>query len=277
VTGARTAVNALTRAVARLSTRRRHRLAPALLLLAALGATGGAYAAFAPTPHAEASATTDTSQVEEGRQLFLRNCSSCHGLNAQGTTDGPTLIGVGAASVDFQVGTGRMPAARTEVAQVPDKPVQFNEEEIAAMAAYVASLAPGPAIPSEEQLDLSDADIAEGGEIYRTNCAMCHNFAGQGGALTRGKYAPSLEGVSPEHIYEAMLTGPQSMPVFADTTLDPEAKQDLIAFLQSIENSPDPGGANLGRLGPVTEGAVGWFVATAALVACAVWLGAKAR
>jgi len=277
VTGAPTAVRALTRALARLSTRRRHRLAPALLLLAALGATGGAYAALAPTPHAEASATTDTSQVEEGRQLFLRNCSSCHGLNAQGTTDGPTLIGVGAASVDFQVGTGRMPAARTEVEQVPDKPVQFSDEEIAALAAYVASLAPGPAIPSEEQLDISDADEAEGGEIYRTNCSMCHNFAGQGGALTEGKYAPSLEGVSPKHIYEAMITGPQSMPVFGDGTLDPEAKKDIIAYLKGLEDQPDPGGANLGRLGPVTEGAVGWFVATGALIACAVWLGAKAR
>jgi ubiquinol-cytochrome c reductase cytochrome c subunit len=267
----------VTRALARLATRRRHKLAPLVLLLAALATTGGAYAALAPTPHAEASSTSNTSQIDEGRSLFLRNCSSCHGLNAEGTTDGPTLIGVGAASVDFQVATGRMPAAKSEVAQVPAKRVQFNDEEIAALAAYVASLAPGPAIPSEEELDYSDADVAEGGEIYRTNCAMCHNYAGSGGALTEGKYAPALRGVDPQHIYEAMLTGPQSMPVFSDGTLTPEAKRDIIAFLKATESEPNPGGLSLGKIGPVSEGAVGWVFATGALIACAVWLGAKAR
>ncbi len=277
MTGAASPVRPVTRALARLAARRRHKLAPLVLLFAALAATGGGYAAFAPTPHAEAAATSNTSQIDEGRSLFLRNCSSCHGLNAEGTTDGPTLIGVGAASVDFQVATGRMPAARSEVAQVPAKRVQFNEEQIAALAAYVASLAPGPAIPSEEQLDTSEADVAEGGEIYRTNCAMCHNYAGSGGALTEGKYAPALRGVDPRHIYEAMLTGPQSMPVFSDNTLTPEAKQDIIAFLKTTESEPNPGGLSLGKIGPVSEGAVGWVFATGALIACAVWLGAKAR
>ncbi len=270
-------MRALTRVLARLSTRRRHKLAPLVLLFAALAATGGAYTAIAPTPHAEAAPAGTSSQVDEGRALFLLNCTSCHGLNLQGTSDGPTLIGVGAASVDFQVGTGRMPAAKSEVAQVPAKRVQFSEEEIAALAAYVASVAPGPAIPSEEELDYADADVAEGGEIYRTNCAMCHNYAGSGGALTRGKYAPSLKGVDPVHIYEAMLTGPQSMPVFGDGTLSPEAKREVIAFLKTTESETSPGGLSLGKIGPVSEGAVGWVFATGGLIACAVWLGAKAR
>ena len=259
-----------------LSRRRRHRLAPVLLLLMALGSTGGAYAVLAPTPQAQASSGVSSAVVDEGRALFLKNCASCHGLNLQGTTDGPSLIGVGAAAVDFQVGTGRMPAARLG-AQVEDKPNQFSQEEIAAMAAYIASLAPGPAIPSKEQLDYSAADPAEGGSIYRTNCAMCHNYAGSGGALTQGKYAPSLKGVSPEYIYEAMLTGPQSMPVFGENTLVPEDKRAVIAFLKTIDSEPDPGGASLGKVGPVSEGAVGWLVGLGGLIACAVWLGAKAR
>ena len=244
--------------------------------MAALAATGGAYTALSPAPQAEAAAGSATGSVDEGRALYLKNCSSCHGLNAEGATDGPSLVGVGAASVDFQVGTGRMPAAQLG-AQVQKKSVQFSEEEIASLAAYVASLGPGPAIPDAEQLDYSDADIAEGGEIYRTNCAMCHNYAGSGGALTRGKYAPSLAGVTPKHMYEAMLTGPQSMPVFGDNTLIPEEKQAVIAFLKTIEEEPSPGGAGLGRLGPVTEGGVSWVVGLGALIGCAVWLGAKAR
>jgi len=259
-----------------LSRRRRHRLAPVVLLLLALGATGGAYAVLAPPPRAQASAGVSAAVVEEGRALFLRNCSSCHGLNVEGTSNGPSLIGVGAAAVDFQVETGRMPAAQLG-AQIDKKPNQFSLEEIAAMAAYIASLGPGPDVPSEEQLDYSKADSAEGGEIYRTNCAMCHNFAGSGGALTRGKYAPALQGVTPEHIYEAMLTGPQSMPVFGENTVTPEDKQAIIAFLKTTESEPAPGGASLGKVGPVSEGAVGWLVGLGGLVACAVWLGAKAR
>lgn len=247
-----------------------------VLLLAALGLTGATYATFAPTSVAQAAAGASSATIEEGRQLFLKNCSSCHGLNAEGTSDGPSLVGVGAAAVDFQVETGRMPAALLG-AQIDKKPNPFSEDEIAAMAAYVASLGPGPAIPDEEQLDYSDADPAEGGSIYRTNCAMCHNYAGSGGALTQGKYAPKLRGVTPEHIYEAMLTGPQSMPVFGDAVMTPEDKQDIIAFLKATESEPGPGGLTLGKVGPVSEGAVGWLVGLGALIGCAVWLGAKAR
>lgn len=266
----------LSRPLGWLSRRRRHRLTPVLLLLLALGATGGAYTALVPGQPASAAIGTAAGAVEEGRSLFLKNCASCHGLNAQGTSDGPSLIGVGAAAVDFQVETGRMPAAQLGP-QVERKPNQFTDEEIAAMAAYVASLGPGPAIPTEEQLDLSGADPAEGGSIYRTNCAMCHNFAGSGGALTQGKYAPNLRGIDPKIIYEAMLTGPQSMPVFSDQTLTEEDKKDIIAFLKTTEDQPAPGGTELGRLGPVTEGAVGWIAGIGLLIASAVWLGAKAR
>src|SRR5690606_19312344 len=138
-------------------------------------------------------------------------CASCHGLNAEGTAAGPNLHGVGAAAVDFQVGTGRMPMAASGP-QAEQKPVQFTEEQIAALATYVASLAPGPAIPADEYLT-GEGDVANGAELFRINCAMCHNVAGAGGALTEGKFAPSVKNVEPVHVYEAMVTGPQNMPV----------------------------------------------------------------
>jgi ubiquinol-cytochrome c reductase cytochrome c subunit len=259
-----------------LSRRRRGRFAPLMLLLAALGLTGGAYAAFAPTPQAEAATGVSAASIKEGRQLFLKNCSSCHGLNAEGSSDGPSLVGVGAAAVDFQVGTGRMPAAQ-DGPQVRAHRVEFTQDEINAMAAYVASLGPGPAIPDKQDLDYADADAAQGGAIYRTNCSMCHNFAGKGGALSRGKYAASLDGVSAKHMYEAMLTGPQSMPVFGDGTMTPDDKRAIIKYLRLTEKQPSPGGLALGKVGPVSEGAVGWLVGLGALIGCAVWLGAKAR
>ena len=143
------------------------------------------------------------------------------------------------------------------------------------MAAYVASLAPGPAVPSEEAVDPTKGDPAKGGELFRVNCAMCHNFAGAGGALTRGKYAPALENAVPRHIYQAMVTGPQSMPVFSDSNISPESKRDIIAFLTTIDKQENPGGMALGSLGPVSEGLFAWVFALGLLIGCAVWLGSK--
>jgi Cytochrome c, mono- and diheme variants len=142
------------------------------------------------------------------------------------------LIGVGGASVDFQVGTGRMPMADMSQQAMRKEPV-YTEEETAALAAYVASLAPGPAVINEAQITYErDGNTAEGGELFRTNCAMCHNFAGQGGALTQGKYAPTVMGVDVKHIYEAMITGPQSMPVFSDKTITPKRSCQLLNGLK---------------------------------------------
>ena len=262
-----------------LAAKRRHPAAFALLLLLALIVTGTAYAAFAPRP-AQA-ATVGADQVTEGKKLFQANCSTCHGLNAEGksvgdgTEAGPALAGVGAAAVDFQMGTGRMPLAAPGVQAQRQEKILFTPEQIAQIGAYIASLAPGPAVPSATDYDAATGDAAKGGALFRVNCAMCHNFAGSGGALTRGKYAPSLMGVAPKDVYEAMVTGPQSMPVFNDTNIDPQGKRDVIAFLQSVHESPTPGGMKLGALGPVTEGLFAWIFGLGILVGCAVWLGQK--
>ena len=154
----------------------------------------------------------------------------------------------------------------------------YDAEETAALAAYVASLAPGPEIPAEASLNYErDGNTAEGGELFRNNCAMCHNFAGQGGALTQGKYAPTLMGVDPKYIYEAMITGPQSMPVFSDKTITPAEKVSIIKWIKAAENEPNLGGASLGRVGPVTEGLLGWVLGLGILIGVAVWLAMKAR
>jgi ubiquinol-cytochrome c reductase cytochrome c subunit len=238
---------------------------------------GATFSVASATTSAEKTSADRSVQIEEGRQIFLKGCSSCHGINAEGAQIAPSLIGVGAASVDFQVGTGRMPMADMSTQAMRKDPI-YNAEETAALAAYVASLAPGPAIPGESELNFErDGSTAEGGELFRNNCAMCHNFAGQGGALTQGKYAPTLMGVEPKHIYEAMVTGPQSMPVFSDKTITPEEKLSIIKWIKAAENEPNLGGASLGRVGPVTEGLLGWVLGLGMLIGVAVWLAMKAR
>jgi ubiquinol-cytochrome c reductase cytochrome c subunit len=236
--------------------------------------TGGLYAVATTVNEAKASTTSySADDVEEGGKLFAANCATCHGMGASGSEAGPSLVGVGAASVDFQVGTGRMPM-QMNGPQAMKKPVQFNDEQTKQLAAYVASLGAGPAIPEEGLLD-EGGDAAAGGELFRVNCAMCHNAAAAGGALTRGKFAPALADVSGKHIYEAMVTGPQNMPVFSDSNITPEDKRDIITFLKQIEANGSPGGADLGALGPVSEGLFVWIAGLGVIIAFTIWLTSR--
>lgn len=256
--------------------RRRHPAALIALLVVGLFAVGSLYSLFMPSGSAQADARPVTSEdVEAGSRLFLANCATCHGKSGAGTADGPSLVGVGAASVDFQVGTGRMPLAAPGV-QAGRNEVLYTDEQIKQMAAWVDTLGPGPGIPDEKFSSGVGGNPARGGEIYRVNCAMCHNFAGSGGALTRGKYAPPLKNIEGKHIYEAMLTGPQSMPVFNESNLDPEAKRDVIAYLHELDKNENYGGASLGNLGPVADGFFFWGIGIPIMLAAAVWLGRKA-
>ncbi|MEU6475627.1 c-type cytochrome [Streptomyces sp. NPDC047017] len=260
----------------KLSARRRHPLAAVVVLLLALAATGGLYTAFAPASKAKADDSAQSLTIEEGKKLYEVGCASCHGTGGQGTTDGPPLVGVGAAAVDFQVGTGRMPAQQPG-AQVPRKKVIYSQPQIDQLAAYIASLGAGPNVPTKNLYSTDGADVAAGGELFRTNCAQCHNITGKGGALTHGKFAPDLEGVDPKHVYEAMQTGPQNMPSFPDTTMSQKNKKDIIAYLNAVnsDNTENPGGLELGGLGPVSEGLFGWIFGLGLLIAVAVWVAAR--
>ena len=225
----------------------------------------------------EASAAVGTQQdIEFGKDLFQANCSSCHGLEAQGTSQAPSLIGSGAAAVYFQMSTGRMPAKEVG-AENDRKPVTFSPQQIEDIAGYVASLGGGPEIPTAEQVSTEGADTALGSELFSANCAQCHGFAGAGGALTYGKDAPSLTASTPTQIYTAMLTGPEAMPVFSDGALPPQAKRDIIAYITETRVEPNPGGFSLGRTGPVTEGLVIFLGGMSFLVLISMWITAKRR
>lgn len=253
-----------------LAASRRHRLAPVIVLLLALILTGVAYAAVTSSEPAHAQ-VADEDQIATGEALFRTNCSTCHGLDAQGTDLAPSLVGVGAASVHFQVSTGRMPMANNSP-QAERKDPLMDEEQTAALSAYVASLGPGPAIPSAAQVE--PGDPANGMELFRTNCSMCHNAVGAGGALTEGKVAPPLYDSTPTQIWEALRTGPQSMPVFNEASITDEGARDVIAYIME-QREVDPGGINLGNLGPVSEGLWVWLIGIGGIIGIAVWMGAR--
>jgi ubiquinol-cytochrome c reductase cytochrome c subunit len=279
-------VRLLNRSAGRLSRHRRGPLAGLLVIVAGLLLTGGIFTAVVNTTASADDTTSNQELVSQGRELLLVSCSFCHGQNGEGVTTqngnqlGPPLVGVGAAAVDFQVGTGRMPMSQPG-AQAQAKPETFNDEEIAALSAYVASLGPGPAIPDESDYSIEglsdeerEAAIVRGGQIFLTNCTACHNFEGSGGAMPRGGYAPSLHDTSAKHIYEALLTGPQNMPNFTNGNLSPDEKRDVIAYLYSLRDMPDYGGFGLGGLGPVPEGMAAWLLGIGLCVGFAVWIAA---
>jgi len=256
-----------------LATKRYHKAAPLFLVLLLLAAITGVAAVTTSSP-ATAATQVSADAILEGEKLFASNCATCHGLGAQGQQNiAPSLVGVGAAAVDFQVGTGRMPLQMSGP-QARAKQVQFDQGQIDQLAAYVASLGSGPAVPTAEQVDGSLGDPANGMQLFRTNCAMCHGSVGGGGALTQGKFAPSLWETTPTHIYEAMLVGPQSMPVFNNANLTPEAKRDVISYLEE-QRQPSAGGLKLGAIGPVAEGFWAWMVGIGLIIASTVWVGAR--
>ena len=242
------------------------------VLLLALVAVGSLYTAVAAPSSAqeESPAANQSMKVQEGRDLYLSGCSTCHGLDLAGGAGGPSLIGVGESSVIFQVESGRMPL-NAGLQQAPRKAVRYTIEEIDALAAYIGSNGGGPSLPAG---DLTDGDLQLGGALFRTNCASCHNFAGSGGALTYGKYAPELEPASARVIYTAMQSGPESMPRYGDNQLTVEEKKAITRYVRYITQSEDVGGASLGRYGPLTEGLVAWVVGVTALVGLTLWIGA---
>ncbi|MEV4197682.1 cytochrome c [Micromonospora globbae] len=254
--------------------RGRRRLGAAVRLLAALTLAGGAYTVFAPGAQAQDNQTL-SSAAADGKALFDVSCVTCHGRNAQGVEGrGPSLIGVGAASVEFQVSTGRMPLARQE-AQAHRKPPLFTDEQTRQLAQYIQELGGGPELPNGENLH-ENGNVAAGGELFRINCSQCHAFGGGGGALSSGKFAPSLRPATDRQIYAAMLSGPQNMPVFGDNQLRPEQKADIIAYIQeTLKHDQDPGGFNLGRYGPSTEGLAIFLVGIVALVFASLWIAGK--
>jgi ubiquinol-cytochrome c reductase cytochrome c subunit len=165
-----------------------------------------------------------------------------------------------------------MPLVRQE-ADAANKPPVFSDEEIDQLMAYVQANGGGPTLPSG---DLRAGDVAEGGELFRLNCASCHNFVGEGGALSSGKAAPSLQDADDMTIYTAMLSGPENMPVFGDNQLTSAEKRSIINYVQTIKEQADPGGAGIGRIGPVGEGLVIWVVGIGALMFGIFWMGSKA-
>jgi ubiquinol-cytochrome c reductase cytochrome c subunit len=226
-------------------------------------------------------ANPPASYVAAGRLLFDQTCSSCHGLEANGVgangaaTIGPNLQGVGAATVDFWVSTGRMPATDIKAVEAERKQTRLTLKQALELAAYVNSLDPSvPAVPTPH---LKGANLSVGAELFSLNCAACHTITGAGDALAYGTNAPSLQNrsVTSQQVAEAIRIGPANMPRISGNLSDSQVR-DVVAYVtQLIQHPANPGGAGLGGVGPVAEGFVALLIGVGGLVLVCFWIGER--
>jgi len=226
------------------------------LLLAVLGQV---LWSFRPEP-----SRAQTSQEQRGQRLYEASCSTCHGLTGAGTENGPTLQGVGPASVRFMLTTGRMPLANPDAQPQRQEP-RFSDPEVDDLLAYIATIAPGgEPVPV---VDPSAGSLSEGAAVFLDNCAACHGAGASGDSIGGGRIAPSLGEATPQQIAEAVRTGPGTMPVFNPRSLSEQELNSLVRYVTWLnDGGGGDGGDQLGRIGAVAEGLVAGVVGLGLLV-----------
>ena len=234
-------------------------------LLAAVAAQIGWSLRPSPTP---------ALSEEPGQVLYATNCSSCHGLQAQGTANGPSLQGVGPASVDFMLSTGRMPLANPADQPRRGAP-KFSPPQIAAIVDYVERIAHGGLpIPS---VNPAAGSLPDGLETYLNTCSACHGAGATGDSIGGGQIAPSLYAASPLQIAEAIRVGPGAMPRFNQRNITQHDVDSVARYLVYLrgDNAADRGGLQLGRIGAVAEGLIAGIVGLGILLLVIRLTGAR--
>jgi ubiquinol-cytochrome c reductase cytochrome c subunit len=180
--------------------------------------------------------------------------------------------------------TGRMPIEHPEQ-RVSRRPTAYTTEQVEAIVDFTRTFdGSGPEIPDIEL----EGDLTHGLTLYQENCAACHSTTGIGGALTPSRQrdrgdvtaasslvAPGLGSSTPIEIAEATRTGPGTMPVFAEETIGDADLSAIVRYVMYLQDPDDSGGAPVGRVGPVVEGAIGWIVGLGLLLLFIRWIGTK--
>lgn len=250
----------------------------ALLLIPASSGASGPASVRAQTSGGSAD------QQTQGRQLYLQSCAACHGPDPNGPSEYSTVPSLrdvgGAAAVDWSVRTGRMPYQSTKGPAIARGKSRFTEQETRALAAYVGRSVGDALIP---EVDASKGNVAEGRQLYSQACAACHGMNGAGSALGGENIAPTMLGVSPLDVAEAIKVGPGQMPpgggLAQYTPTDSQSIQrvnEVAAYVEALNKDRfNRGGAPIGGKGPVPEGFVAWVIGLGLLILVIRWLGTR--
>ena len=163
-----------------------------------------------------------------------------------------------------------LPSAGAEA--VRRKP-KYSPEVIHDLVEYVVSLTGGRGQPIPA-VDTAAGDAAKGGELFRQQCAACHAWSGEGGALVR-REAPSTHPATPTQIAEAVRTGPGNMPAFGTAAISDQDLDSLVAYTRYLAAPRDQGGEPLWHLGPLAEGAAAALLGLGLLLVAARWIGSR--
>lgn len=205
------------------------------LAAAALLLTAGSLA-VAPAASTSAASAQVATTAPDGAALYYRTCAACHGnagqgLPGTGESAGPPLVGLPVAYVDQVLRTGRMPIALDEVGVREE---QLSDEQRRALVAWATgALGLTGGVPR-----VGPGEAGPGQALYARYCAACHGAAAAGGAVGGGVRAPSLVGVDPVAVAEAVRVGPFSMPAFDEGVLSEREVDDIAAFLDHLEQTP---------------------------------------
>lgn len=225
---------------------------------------------------AAATAAPDEDLVRRGQDVYGQRCALCHGEQGLGQGEVPAIFDAGPASIDFYLSTGRMPLE--EVGQrAVHRPQIVTDAEKEALLAYFATLAanPGAAIPTIDGYET--ANLARGLELFTSNCAACHGPTAAGIAVGQHDVSSTLDVATPLEIAEAVRIGPGVMPVFGEDVVGQDDLEAIVAWVMDLRDRAAPGGARLGRSGPVSEGFVAWFVGLGLLTVVMYLLGERAQ
>jgi ubiquinol-cytochrome c reductase cytochrome c subunit len=219
----------------------------------------------------------DKPQLQLGEELFAANCVRCHGIGGRGVRAGedpalrgPSLTGSGALAADFYLRTGYMPLSDAREQPVRSR-VRFQEREVQAVIAYVASLGDGPAVPDVHP---ETASVSEGRTLFTEHCAGCHQAVGEGGIMTGAK-APPLDRATPVQVAQAVRIGPYAMPPFSERAISAAELDAIVAYVEYTKHPRDEGGWGINHLGPFPEGMVTWLIAIVVLIGACIVIGRR--
>ena len=201
----------------------------------------------------------------EGLAVYSASCESCHQAGGAGLpgsfpplAGNPNVADVAYVEQVVREGVSGPIDVNGEVFDTPMPAVTtLSDDEVAAVSAYVASLAEGPAEPTEPEVEVEaeDGTVEAGHEFFVGSlrlengggaCAGCHT-AGSVGNLGGPGLGPdltdSVEKFGGEAGLAAWLTNPPSAtmaPIFADRPLTESEIADLTTFLADAPDQSKP-------------------------------------
>ncbi|MFW6092636.1 MAG: c-type cytochrome [Pseudomonadota bacterium] len=187
----------------------------------------------------------DSGDPERGEQLYA-TCTACHGPEGQGNRalDAPKLAGQAPWYLERQLRyyrtgvRGAHPEDTYGRQMAPMAATLEGDRDVRDVIAYIQTL---PDRPVEATIA---GDVERGRRIYRV-CGTCHGWDGQGIHATRAPrqaglqdwylarqlrhYKAGIRGGHPEDMY-----GHQMMQM-ADTLVDDQAVQDVVAYINTLQ------------------------------------------